>query len=179
MTEPASKGSESKLTSASTQSGHQLSVRELGQFLSDFGKALQRPTQGSALGEALARLSSSLRQHQDKELDEVLELLGGGATFREKRRRQKPKLLEGVDLQALETSDVKELLFNEHLTKQDLIKVGAIRLGISKSRLTRQNKQSVLEIVTSALENEEAYHIISREAEKEGLRRAGVPRLVQ
>jgi hypothetical protein len=124
------------------------------------------------------RLSSTLRQHQDKELDEVLELLGGGAALRKKQRRQKSKPFEGVDLQALETNQVKELLFNEQMTKQDLIEVGAVRLGISKSRLERQNKQAVLESVTSALRNEEAYHIISKEAEKEGLRRAGVHRLV-
>ena len=178
MTEPTSNKSGSKLNSGSIEPGQQISVKELSQFLSDFGKSLRRPTKGSALGEALIRFSNTLRRHQDKELDEVLELLGAGETLRKKQRRQNPEHLEGIDLRALGTNEVKDLLSNVDLSKQDLIEVGAMRLGISKSRLERQNKESVLESVASALQNEEAYQIISREAEKEGLRRAKVQRMV-
>jgi hypothetical protein len=178
MTEPASNWSKPKPNSVSTQTGGQLSVRGLAQFLNDLGKSLQRPTNGPVLGEALVRLSNTLRQHQDKELDEVLEILAGGTAPQKKPRCQMSKPLEGVDLQALGTNQVEALLSNEKLSKQDLIEVGTMRLGISKSRLARQSKQAVLETVTSALQNEEAYHIISREAGKEGLRRARVQRLV-
>lgn len=174
MTELASNKPKPQLTLTTTQPEGQLSVSRLAQFLNDLGKSLQRPTNGPVLGEALVRLSSTLRQHQDKDLDEVLEILAGGTALREKQRRQRSNPFEGVDLQALETNQVKELLLKEGLSKQDLIEVGVMRLGISKSSLVRQNKQAVLESVTSALQNEEAYHIISREAEKEGLRRAGV-----
>lgn len=149
-------------------------VNGLARFLNELGKSLQLSTNGPLLGEALVRLASALGQHQDKELDEVLEIVAGGTAHLKRQRRQRDNPFEGVDLQGLEINQVKELLQDEHLTKQDLIEVGVMRLGISRSRLERQNKQAVLESVTSALQNEEAYHIISKEAEKEGFRRAAV-----
>lgn len=178
MTDPAFNESENELISASPQTGDQLSVRQLAQFLNDLGRSLQWPTNGPVLGEALVRLSKTLRQHQNKELEEVLVILARGTSSQKRQSRRKPRPLEGVDLEALETNQVKDLLSNELLSKQDLIEVGAIRLGISKPFLVRQNKQAVLETVTSALQNEEAYHIISKEAEKEGLRRAQVQKLI-
>ena len=88
----------------------------------------------------------------------------------------KSKPLEGVDLAALQINQIKELLFDEQLNRLELIQVGTVRLGISKSLLLRQSKQAVLESVMSAVQNEEVHHIISKEAEKEGLRRAKVQR---
>ena len=178
MTAPKFKRSEPALTAERLQTGSRLSVRGLAQFLHDLGKSLQEPSNGPVLGEALIQLSSTLRQHQDKELEQVLGLLAGETPFPKKRSRQRSNALEGVDLHALEANQVKDLLFDERLTKQDVIEVGTIRFGISKSRLTRQSKQAALETVTSALQNEEAYQIISTEAEREGLRRARVPKLV-
>ena len=178
MSKPAPQRSSPDLTSESTESRDQVTVRGLAQFLNDLGKSLQGPTNGPVLGEALVRLSRTLRKHQDKELDEVLGLLGGGTAFRNRQRPLKLKPLEGVDLEALETNEVRELLFDEQLSRQELIQVGTVRLGISKSLLQRQSKQAVLESVTSAVQNEEVHHIISREAEKEGLRRAKVQRRV-
>ena len=163
---------------ASTPSSGQLSVKAVAQFLNDLGKSLQRPANGPLLGDALVRLSTTLRKHQDKEFDEVLELLGGMTARKRRQHSRKLKPLEGVDLQALDTNQVKELLFDEHLSKQDLIEVGTVRLGFSRSRLVRQNKQGVVESVTTALLNEEAFDIISKEAEKEGIRRAGVKKLL-
>lgn len=167
------------LASPSPRTEGQLSVREFAQFLNDLGKSLRKPPIGPALGEALVHLSGALRQHQDKELGEVLEILATGKTLPKKQRRQKDKPLDGVDLQALEGNQIRELLSNERLSKQDMIEVGVKSLGIPKSRLARQNKQSVLETVISALQNEEAYHVIAKEAEKEGLRRAQVERFVE
>ena len=174
MTEPALNEPKSKLTPTSHQLEGQLSVSRLAQFLNDLGKSLQLPTNGPLLGEALVRLASTLGQHQDKELDEVLEILARGTAPQKRHRRQRSNPFEGVDLQGLDINQVKELLLNEHLSKRDLIEVGVTRLGISKSQLERQNKQAVLESITSALQKEAAYHIISKEAEKEGLRRAAV-----
>jgi hypothetical protein len=111
-------------------------------------------------------------------LDDVLELLAGETGFRKGRRPLKRKPLEGADLEGLQINQIKELLFDGQLSRQELIQVGTIRLGISKSLLQRQSKQAILESVTNALQNEEAHHIISKEAEREGLRRAKVQRLV-
>lgn len=177
MTEPVGNLPTSSLTSPSPLTAGQISVREFAQFLNDLGKSLKKPAIGPALGEALVHLSDALRQHQDKELDEVLETIAKGKSLPKKQRRQRAKPLDGVDLQALEANQLRELLSNERLSKQDMIEVGNMRLGIPKSRLARLNKQAVLETVSSALQNEEAYHIISKEAEKEGLRRAQFERL--
>lgn len=178
MSNPASNGSVPDQTFGSPDSEDQLTVRGLAQFLNDLGKSLQRPTNGPVLGEALVRLSRTLRKHQDKELDDVLELLAGETGFRKGRRPLKRKPLEGADLEGLQINQIKELLFDGQLSRQELIQVGTIRLGISKSLLQRQSKQAILESVTNALQNEEAHHIISKEAEREGLRRAKVQRLV-
>ena len=174
MNKAAAKRSPPDQSSESIDSGDQLTVRGLAQFLNDLGKSLQGPTKGPVLGEALLRLSRTLRKHQDKELDDVLGLLGGETAIQKRQHPVKSNLIEEVDLEALETNQVKELLFDGQLSKQELIQVGTVRLGISKSHLQRQSKRAVLESVMSAVLNEEAHHIISMEAEKEGLRRAKV-----
>ena len=178
MSRPALNPSPPNQTPEGTELGDQLTIRELARFLNALGKSLQGPKNGPVLGEALVRLSRTLRKHQDKELDDVLGLLGGGTTFQNRQRPSKSKPLEGVDLEALQLNQIKELLMDEQLGRQELIQVGTVRLGLSKSLLQRQSKQAVLELVTSAVQNEEVHHIISREAEKEGLRRAKVQRQV-
>ena len=179
MSKPASTTSPPDQTSEGTASGDQLTIRELAKFLNALGTSLQGPANGPVLGEALVRLSRTLRRHQDKQLDDVLGLLGGGTASQKRPRFLKSKPLEGVDLEALQINQIKELLIDEQLSRQELIQVGTVRLGISKSLLLRQSKQAVLESVTSAVQNEEAHNIISREAEKEGLRRAKVQRRVK
>ena len=178
MSRPASNLSPPDQTSEGTELGDQLTVRELAKFLNTLGRSLQGPKNGPVLGEVLVRLSRTLRKHQDKELDDVFGLLGGGTNLQNRQRPPKPKPLEGVDLDALQLNQIKELLLDEQLSRQELIQVGTARLGLSKSLLQRQSKRAVWESVTSAVQNEEVHLIISREAEKEGLRRAKVQRQV-
>ena len=149
-----------------------LSVKELAQFLNDLGESLLRPTNGPLLGKALVQLSISLQKHHSKELDELLEFLNSARTSKKRQIRPKAELLKGINLQALDTDQVQELLLDERLSKLDLVDLGELRFGVSRSNLLRQNKQEVLESLHSALLNEQAYHIISCAAEKEGIRRA-------
>lgn len=151
-----------------------LSVKELSRFLKDLGKSLQRAGDSPALGEALVQLSEALGRHPHKELSGVLESLAQGVPLPERRVAQSSKVLAGIDLRALDTAEVKTLLEQEPLSKQDLVQVGATRFGLGKARLERQSRQSILDAIASALNGEESYRVIGAEARKEGLRRAKV-----
>ena len=153
--------------------GSNLSVKELAGFLKDLGKSLQRSGGGPVLGAALIQLSDALGRHPNRELAGVLESLAQG-TPPEKRPAQDSKALAGIDLRALDTAEVKSLLEREGLSKQDLVQVGAARFGLAQARLARQSRQSILDLIASALHGEESYRVIGAEALKEGLRRSTV-----
>ena len=149
-----------------------LSVVELSRFLRDLGKSLKRPENGPALGEALVRLSEALKQHSGEDLEGVLASLSTCESLQEKRSERLSTYLGDLDLQLLGTSQVKELLQNGQLSKQDLVQVGSMRFGIPKRRLERQSRRAIWDSLSSALHSEESYQVIGNEAMLEGLRRA-------
>ena len=178
MSKSAANGFSSDQATEDARAGDQITVRELARFLNALGKSLQAPANGPLLGESLVRLSKALRNHQDRELDYVLGLLAGDTGSRGRQSQLKSKPLEGLDLTSIQINQLRDLIFDEELTRQELIQLGIARLGISRSLLARQSKQAILEMVMGAVQNEEVHHIISKEAEREGLRRGKVQRRV-
>ena len=147
-------------------------IKDLVGFLRDFSVALKsRQTGNPAMSIALSELSKALQPHSDRYLQDVLsEFKTLCASDLPKKSRASTRLLD-IDWTSLSLDDVENLLTENELPKKDLIDLGHIRFGISRSKLERQSKTMTLESIRTAAENEKTLHIIGEEAARSGLRR--------
>lgn len=143
-----------------------ISMSQLARFLKRLSALYRDPITGNpALSEALLELSSALRRRPDIPLDEVVENLNVSSKLGH-------HFGDTSHLKNLEPEKVEQLLFDDTLTKTDLIRLGNVRFAISRSRLERLKKAEICEAIGAALRNEESLNIISEEARRGGTTRS-------
>lgn len=155
-----------------SESASTVSVRDLANVLRDLAKLYSQPRTGNPkVNKALKHLGNVLLRYADRELSEVLDRLTLATVSQAKLVKAKTSRLGDVDLRSLNLKGVRELINNTSLTKADLTEVAIQRFGIARSSLFRKSKGEVVRALIAALENAEAFDIISEEARRAGSNR--------
>jgi len=76
------------------------------------------------------------------------------------------KILSDIDINNLTLSDVRKLLQNPQITKEELLELGEKKLGISKGANKKLNKQQLKDLIESAIQNIETLDVIKEKASK-------------
>lgn len=71
-----------------------------------------------------------------------------------------------IDIQNLSFSDLRQIIQNPQITKEELLELGEKKLGISKGANRRLNKKQIRELIENAIKNVEALDIIKEKASK-------------
>jgi hypothetical protein len=146
---------------------YEISDAELARFLKRGVATLYRhPRTGNpALSRSLEKLASALASQGNLTVHDT------GTAFHSPLR-QGDLLGRAGRLENLSHEEIRRTLGDERATKADLIRLGAERFAISRSRLERLGKEEIVHTIWSALRNEESLEIISQEAQRGGTKRS-------
>ncbi|MBA7560530.1 hypothetical protein ES708_02156 [subsurface metagenome] len=151
-----------------------LLIKDIVRYLLSLAALNRDPRTGNAdLSESFRELANALRPHSHRSIREISDVIGEGVS-----RTRKPttpraaKATLPVDLRALSSQGVDEILKNRNYTKLQLVELGIQRFGISKSRLMQLTKDEVCESIRAALNHERSLGVISQEARRGGDQRS-------
>ncbi len=150
-----------------------ITTGDLVRFLRNFSSALRNARTGNpSMSIALSELALALQPYSGRHLQDVLSEFKMIQDSRETGEPTTSIQLADLELSSLTLESVKNLLDTSELTKKDIVNLGHTRFGIPKSRLERQNKAAVIDLVRTAVRNEESLRIIADEAARQGSRRS-------
>ena len=170
----SNRGSRSSRRSEPAANMRPLRIGDLLRYLSGLGKLNKDPRIGNAeLSEALRQLVGALKPHALRPIDEIADVVSKRVSRRgRKASSEKPKVQLPSELRTLLDQKAEEILNDDRFTKSQLIELGTIRFGISRSRLMRLKKSGVNEAVRAALNHERSLDVISQEARAGGEKRS-------
>ncbi|NKC13923.1 MAG: hypothetical protein GKR94_17575 [Gammaproteobacteria bacterium] len=151
-----------------------LTVEDVSRYLNRLAALNDEPRTGNKkLSTALRSLAGAMRTHQSRSITEFVELLKEAKPKSERPRSGKiPHAALPTDLEALPQKEVEKILQDERYPKAQLTELGSKRFGISRSKLTRQSKQEVIQSIRAALDHERSLGVISQEARRGGEKRS-------
>ncbi len=125
------------------------------------------------LSVGLQQVVRALRPYSDLPVMELTGALGGRKPGGRNAKAVPGNAEEYVmpDVESLSQEDVAGILDSENCDKRQIVDLGALRFGISRSKLERLSKKDALDSVRSALEHEKSLDAISREAKRSGMAR--------
>ena len=161
----------------------ELLVSDIARYLARLARLQQDEMTGNAgLSRGLSALSRALTSRSELSLSEVTRLIRG--TRKPTAARPKPRaeseLTLPADVAKMRIEELERFLDGRNHSKNQLIELGFQRFGISRSKLSRLNKDEAMGSIRSALEHEKSLETISREASgtKTNRRRLGVQKPV-
>ena len=120
-------------------------------------------------------LIRALRPYSDLTVREFMEILSNRKMLMKHTFSisiEKVKKIElPMNLQLISHSEVKEILANDNYTKSQLVELGHIRFGISRSKLRTQNRECLTDDIRASLNNERALDVIGSAARRAGRNR--------
>ena len=150
-----------------------LTVREVLQYMSSLARLHADSRTGNLLlKEALRDLVNALGPYARFQVSELKYIL-----HETKRRREVIRGKDRTNLslpsqpEGLSHENVEEILRDEGYTKLQLIELGALRFGISRSRLMRIARKDVIATIRAAVDHERSLGVISQEARRDGAKR--------
>lgn len=147
-----------------------LTSLELSEVIRDVARLYDKPGVGSPeVSNALLRLSKVFRRYSRYDLDHLLDALG--PVRADGSRAKKPPRKPDPSLSSLDLNEVP-IKIREARSKEDLVDLANLRFGISRSRLVKERKEDIIQAINRATQNEETHGILTKEASREGGRRA-------
>ncbi len=109
----------------------------------------------------LQSLNESLMKYPNRDIHDVIKNLKEHRIINRNRAFQSPiPKLSLEELTTLSLSDLKTIISNPHIQKNDLLQIGDIRLGIPKGSSRKISKKELQARVLSAINNIETMSII-------------------
>lgn len=151
-----------------------LRIEDLVRYLVQLAKINEDPRIGNIeLSSGILSVAEYLRPYSRKpikDLGVILSREAGSDFILREQRRLKIDLPE--DLKNVPVEVVCNIINDDNFTKNQIVDLGFERFGIPKSKLSRLNKQAVIEAIQSALNHENSLDVISFEARRGGEKRS-------
>lgn len=107
-----------------------------------------------------------LQEHRRMDANDFLTALKqtlSETTPEQKKAKEKQKI-EEVDIRDMSFDDLRTLLSERHLTKEQLLDIGKIRFGIPKGSNKNLPKEELYRLIESTIANIETLHVIGQKA---------------
>lgn len=111
----------------------------------------------------LKQFTDILESYRSYSTGEFLAILESRKDIKLIEKKNK-KVLDNISIIKLSFSDLRKLLENPAISKEELLELGEIRLGISKGTNKRLNKEQLKELIESAIKNVETLDVIKNKA---------------
>lgn len=111
----------------------------------------------------LKQFTSILETYKSYSTEEFLTILRSLKASKIPNKKNK-KILDNIDIQKLSFFDLRKLLENPAISKEELLELGEKKLGISKGANKRLNKEQLKELIESAIKNVETLDVIKHKA---------------
>lgn len=145
---------------------NKLRVKDFIKLLQLLEKLYQKPLgTNSELFNFIKELEDILKPYKELEKDEFLEMLETSLpSYKEAKTKKEKKALQNIDVENISLNDLRTLLSDKDLTKEELLYIGERRFGISRGAHMRLKKDELQELIERAIDDVEKFGIIKSKA---------------
>lgn len=157
----------SKTSQEAKETQYSVRVQDFIKMLQVLEKLYQSPLgMNPYMTSFIKKLRVILRPHKELRENEFLELLRTSLSTHERKKIKVKRggTLKHVDVEDISFDQLRTLLSQKGLTKEQLLLIGEKRLGISRGAHRRLKKEQLENLVESAMQNVETLHIIRNKA---------------